>query len=94
MYSTWRERREMKRSLAAVFLACLGALSVEAQERRVITAQDLWTFQRVGAPVLSPDGKTAVFAVTEWSSPKSKSTSSLWLLDVPSGETRRLTQGG
>ena len=46
----------------------------------------------MGAPVLSPDGKTAVFAVTEWSIAKSKSTSSLWLVDVAGGEPRRLTQ--
>ena len=71
--------------------AAAGAL---AQTRRPITAQDLWAFQRVGAPVPAPDGRTAVFAVTEWSIPKSKSTSSLWLVDVASGETRRLTQGG
>jgi dipeptidyl aminopeptidase/acylaminoacyl peptidase len=83
----------MKRVLAAS-LAFLAALALEAQTRRPITAQDLWAFQRVGAPVLSPDGKTAVFAVTEWSIPKSKSTSSLWLLDVASAESRRLTRGG
>ena len=83
----------MKRSVVAA-LAFLAALALEGQTRRPITAQDLWAFQRVGAPALSPDGKTAVFAVTEWSIPKSKSTSSLWLTDVAGGEPRRLTQGG
>ena len=83
----------MKRALAvAVVFFAAGALA--AQTRRPITAQDLWAFQRVGAPVPAPDGRTAVFAVTEWSIPKSKSTSSLWLVDVASGQTRRLTQGG
>lgn len=83
----------MKRAVAAS-LAFLAACALAAQTRRPITAQDLWAFQRVGAPVLSPDGRTAVFAVTEWSVPKSKSTSSLWLVDVASAEVRRLTQGG
>jgi dipeptidyl aminopeptidase/acylaminoacyl peptidase len=78
---------------ASLCFFAVGALAA-AQTRRPITAQDLWAFQRVGAPVLSPDGKTAVFAVAEWSIPKSKSTSSLWLVDVASGQTRRLTQGG
>ena len=84
----------MKHILAVALLASLGPSPAEALERRPITAQDLWTVQRVGAPVLSPDGKTAAFAVAEWSIPKSKSTSSLWLLDVGSGASRRLTQGG
>src|SRR5262245_34807198 len=84
----------MRRRLAALILLVSGAAasSAQAQAKRPITAQDLWSFQRVGAPVLSPDGKTAVFAVTEWSVPKSKSSSSLWLVDVAGGEPRRLTQ--
>ena len=81
----------MRRLLAGLLLA-LSVAALPAQTRRPITAQDLWAFQRVGAPVLSPDGKTAVFAVTEWSIAKSKSTSSLWLVDVAGGEPRRLTQ--
>jgi dipeptidyl aminopeptidase/acylaminoacyl peptidase len=84
----------MRRAIAVFLLAALASASLLAQTKRPITAQDLWAIQRVGAPVLSPDGKTAVFAVTEWSVPKSKSTSSLWLVDVAGGEPRRLTQGG
>jgi dipeptidyl aminopeptidase/acylaminoacyl peptidase len=83
----------MKR-LVATSVIFFAACALAAQTRRPITAQDLWAFQRVGAPVLSPDGRTAVFAVTEWSIPKSKSTSSLWLVDAAGGEPRRLTQGG
>jgi dipeptidyl aminopeptidase/acylaminoacyl peptidase len=83
----------MKRALAAS-IGFLAACALAAQGRRPITAQDLWAFQRLGTPVLSPDGKTAVLAVTEWSIAKGKSTSSLWLVEVSSGATRRLTQGG
>jgi dipeptidyl aminopeptidase/acylaminoacyl peptidase len=88
----------MKRLLAGLLLALTAAaLAAQTEKaRRPITAQDLWAIQRVGAPALSPDGRTAVVAVTEWSIPKSKSTSSLWLVDVAGGEPRRLThaQGG
>jgi len=83
----------MKRAVA-VSLVFLAASALAGETRRPITAQDLWAFQRVGTPVLSPDGKAAVFTVTEWSIAKSRSTSSLWLVEVASGETRRLTQGG
>jgi dipeptidyl aminopeptidase/acylaminoacyl peptidase len=86
----------VRRGLAALLLLVFGAAasSAQAPSKRTITAQDLWAFQRVGGPVLSPDGRTVVFTVTEWSVPKSKSTSSLWLVDVAGGEPRRLTQGG
>ncbi len=81
----------MRRALA-VTVVFLAAIALEAQARRPVTPQDLWAIERVGAPVLSPDGKTAVFTVTEWSVPKAKSTSSLWLVDVAGGGPRRLTQ--
>ena len=80
------------RGRPSLLAASAASLAAQTQAKRPITAQDLWAFQRVGAPVLSPDGKTAVFAVTEWSIAKSKSTSSLWLIDVAGGEPRRLTQ--
>ena len=84
----------MKRIASLAIALALCALSASAQAKHPITAEDLWKIQRVSSPALAPDGKTAVFGVTEWSVPKNKSTSSLWLLDVASGTTRRLTQGG
>jgi dipeptidyl aminopeptidase/acylaminoacyl peptidase len=86
----------MRRTRLFVFGLLTGLLAATsaAEEHRPITAQDLWAIQRVGAPALSPDGRTAVVAVTGWSIPRSKSTSSLWLVDVASATTRRLTQGG
>src|SRR3954466_6847924 len=86
----------MKRFAVAAVLCLLFVGRVLAESRHPITAEDLWAVQRVGAPALSPDGRTAAVAVTEWSVPKSKSTSSLWLLhpDVRGGAPRRLTRGG
>ena len=40
---------------------------------------------------LSPDGRTVVFTVQEWSVEKNKSTTNLWLVDVAGGDPRRLT---
>ena len=83
----------MRRALGVLFLlAASASLAAQSQTKRPITAQDLWAFQRVGAPVLSPDGKTAVFAVTDWSIAKSKSTSSLWLVDVAGGDQPQIRQ--
>ncbi len=56
-----------------------------------MTPEDLWAMKRLGAPALSPDGRTVVFTVQEWSIEKNKSTTNLWLTDVAGGNPRRLT---
>jgi len=84
----------VKRIVSIAAALILFAAGAKAQSRHPITAEDLWKIQRVAAPVLAPDGRTAVFGVTEWSVPKNRSTSALWLIDVASGASRRLTQGG
>ena len=56
-----------------------------------MTAPDLWALKRVAAPALSPDGRTVVFTVQEWSIEKNKSTANLWLVNIEGGAPRRLT---
>ena len=59
---------------------------------RPITHEDVWTFRRIGAPKVSPDGKWAVFSVTEPSYDKDKQVSDLWLVPTDgSKQPRRLT---
>ena len=82
--------------LALVFvLATLSPLASAAEtvKKRPITAQDLWAVKRVGAPALSPDGTQAAYSVQEWSIEKNKPTAALWLTDVASASSRRLTAG-
>ena len=73
----------------------LLALSVPviAADKHPLTPQDLWAMQRLGAPALSPDGKTVAFTVQKWSIEKDKSTSNLWLVDLAGGDPTRLRQG-
>lgn len=82
----------LARTAAIGVLALLlpGAV-LAAPDKRPITAQDLWAVKRVGAPALSPDGRRAVVSVQEWSIEKNKPSAKLWLVDVASGNTRRLT---
>lgn len=60
---------------------------------RAMTHEDLWLMPRVGPPVVSPDGRQAVFAVAEPAYDPEQQTVDLWLAatdgDAP---PRRLTQ--
>jgi dipeptidyl aminopeptidase/acylaminoacyl peptidase len=77
------------RTAVLVLLAC--ASLVEAQ-KRVITHADVWTMKRVGDPVVSPDGKHAVFSVVEPDYDASKQQSDLWIVPVDgSAAPRKLT---
>ncbi len=63
----------------ALFL-CL-AVSGFAQ-KRPITHQDVWMMKRVGEPVVSPDGRSAVFSVIEPDYDPAKQVSDLWVVST------------
>jgi hypothetical protein len=50
-------------------MACLAVLGLagrtEAAEKRPFTADVMWAVQRVGTPVLSPDGTQVAYTVLE-----------------------------
>ncbi len=79
------------RRLIALLIAVALSLAAFAADQRPLTPQDLWAIKRLGSPALSPDDRTVVFTVQEWSIEKNKSTTNLWLVDITSGTTRRLT---
>src|SRR5688572_33259868 len=62
--------------------------------KRPITADDLWTLDRVGLLSLSPDGAQAVCSATRFSMDENKGYTSLWLLSTFGGEPRSLTHCG
>lgn len=68
------------------------AAPMYAQVRRAITHEDVWLMRRVGSPSVSPDGKWAVFSVTEPAYDAKDESSDLWIVAV-SGETapRKIT---
>jgi dipeptidyl aminopeptidase/acylaminoacyl peptidase len=79
------------RRVVAFLLTWALAVVAFAADKRPITPQDLWAIKRLGSPELSPDGKTVVFTLQEWSVEKNKSTQNLWIADVATGAVRRLT---
>lgn len=79
---------------------CIGSIGVFlllaepslAQTRHTITHEDVFLMKRVGAPAVSPDGKWAVFSVTEPSYDESKTVSDLWIVPTDgSTAPRKLT---
>jgi dipeptidyl aminopeptidase/acylaminoacyl peptidase len=76
---------------SAAVLAITVTTAAQAQ-KRPITHEDVYLSKRLGAPVLSPDGRWALFTVTEPSYKEDEAVTDLWMVatdgKVPA---RRLT---
>lgn len=72
----------MRRSLLCSVVAASIALSADAlaQTKQTLTHELMWSFQRVGAPVPSPDGKWVVFSVAEPNYDPANDVSDLWIV--------------
>lgn len=80
-------------ALAALTFGASQALAADAAPAKaVITHETLWMMKRVGSPVVSPDGKWVVYALTEPSYETDKAVSDLWIMPADaSAPARRLT---
>ncbi len=72
------------RPLVATALFALVGPPVTAQALRLPTHRDIFLLKRVGSPAVSPDGKWAVFSVTEPAYDPKEQRSDLWLKDLNS----------
>ena len=70
------------RNLLAASLAALALASASAATARPITATDLATLRRLGAPAVSPDGRWAVYQLRETDLEGNRGRTDLWLLDL------------
>jgi dipeptidyl aminopeptidase/acylaminoacyl peptidase len=92
MSSSVSYRRGVLAAFALILVAGLAA-PAEAQQQRPMTAQDLWSMGRVGAPAVSPDGRNVVYTVTHYDLETDRGRTHLWLVPVAGGEPRQLTHG-
>ncbi len=77
---------------ALVFVLLSGSLAAETN-RSTLTHQDLWLMKRVGAPLPSPDGRWAVFSVTQPAYDAKEQSADLWIVPLDgSAPARQLTQ--
>ncbi len=81
--------------LLAAAIAAAGFVSPQlaaAQAKAPITHESLWMMKRVGAPIVSPDGKWVLFSVVEPSYEADKAQNDLWLVPTAGGAApRRIT---
>src|SRR5690348_229087 len=77
--------------LLSVALTTAAAASAAAA-KTPITHELLWMMKRVGAPIVSPDGKWVVFPVLEPAYEPERESSDLWLVPADgSAPARRIT---
>ncbi|MCS6852356.1 MAG: S9 family peptidase [Gemmataceae bacterium] len=76
--------------LTGVFLAASCAV-VEAAGKRPMTLDDLFRFQRLSDPQLSPDGRWVAYVVTTVDLAGNSMSSCIWLVPTDGGEPRQLT---
>ena len=84
------------RSPSLLFAVCLllplPPLVAQDEELRPVTHEEVWLMNRLGSPVVSPDGRQAVISVTEPSYEDDGTVSDLWLIDIEGDvPPRRLT---
>ncbi len=79
-------------SIVLAATLCAGTLQA-ADGPAPLTPETLWQIQRLGAPTISPDGDSAVVAVTTYDVEEDEGTSQLWLIDTDDGDARQLTSG-
>lgn len=77
--------------LIALAGLALAAGTAQAQDRRPLTALDLYHIKQAGGVALSPDGQRAVFVVTEVDSAENRYRRDLWIANTDGSGVRRLT---
>jgi dipeptidyl aminopeptidase/acylaminoacyl peptidase len=81
---------------ATLFCACVLLLGgpAAAADKRPMKVDDLFRFQRVSDPQVSPDGKSVAYVVASVDLAANKIASSIWLAPTGKGAPRQLTNSG
>jgi dipeptidyl aminopeptidase/acylaminoacyl peptidase len=79
------------RHLIALAALTLAAAPAHAQERRPLTALDFYHIKTANGVAISPDGRRAVFVITEVDSAENRYRRDLWIANTDGTGLRRLT---
>jgi dipeptidyl aminopeptidase/acylaminoacyl peptidase len=78
--------------LLLTLLIICSSFFVVAQTKKAMSHEDMWHMKRVGAPVLTPDGRYAICSVLETSYNDKEQSSDLWIMATDGKEApRKLT---
>ena len=66
-------------------------MTSEASAARPLTIDDMFKFERLSDPQISPDGKLVAYVVSQPNLEKNNSTSTIWLVPTDGGAPRQLT---
>lgn len=89
-------------ALAAILFSCTNSKTPKEMTKTdqpevpkltsdIMTPEVLWSFGRVGEPVVSPDGKTVLYSVTNYNIEENKSYRDLYTVPVTGGEPVKIT---
>jgi len=78
---------------AAILLFLMGLFFAANAFAEPFTAEHLVRLDRVGAPVVSPDGSKVVYTVRKTDMEANKGRVNLWWTNISDGKTHRLTNG-
>lgn len=79
---------------AGLLFSCVHAANAaDAAKKRDITLDDLARLQRVGAPVVSPDGQWVIYSVSQIDVKEDKGQSHLWMVKWDGSVQLQLTYG-
>lgn len=86
--------RRLNLPLFALLWLLLPAAAALASTRATLSAEMLWKIERLGDPVISPDGRQIVAPVTRFDVEKDSSETTLWLFAADGSSQRPLTRAG
>jgi dipeptidyl aminopeptidase/acylaminoacyl peptidase len=86
-------QRAVARAFVVLGLLLAAAGPGRAQDRRPMTVGDLWAMARVGAPAVSPDGRTAAYTISRYDMDANRGRTDIWVVPVAGGAARQLTSG-
>ena len=68
-----------------------AAPSTGEAKKRPLTVDEIWAIERVGAPVLSPDGSRIAYTVSTYDAGENRLDTDVWTVPAAGGDPRRLT---
>ena len=66
---------------------------MSSQKKRHITEEDLYGFQLIASPSISPDGRHVVFSLDRMNRKTEKKYGNLWIVPTHKGPPRQFTHG-